>query len=74
VDTHCLSLAFVHTCASCSHLLRAFLERVAELWEEVSDLVRTLERFALNLDHFAAAAAAAAAHELAPALLANLTH
>jgi hypothetical protein len=44
---------------------------VAELWEEVSDLVLTLERFALNLDHFAAAAAA---HELAPALLANLTH
>ncbi len=71
MDTHCLSLAFVHTCASCSHLLRAFLERLAEPWEEVTALVLTLERFALNLDHFAAAAAA---HELAPALLANLTH
>jgi len=76
VGTHCLSLAFAHTCASCSHPLRVFLGRLSWLWEEAGDLVQTLEKFALNLDHFAAAAAAAAAawHELAPVLLVNLTH
>ncbi len=69
VCTHCLSLAFAHTCANCSHPLRAFQGRLSSMWEEVGDLVQMPGSFALNLEQFAAAAAVV--HGLEHVLLEN---